>query len=244
MSQLRTLVDTHLGAGTTKSALPTMPNLPGLEQEDLQDALQHIGLRALVTHKHSRYVWETSAAFAGMGFGLCAHPEDCDACEDEEADMPFRHILALSLTDRSFGAAYTYTQSAFWSSHETESVQFELGLENEGEEAYWDRMREVIVGVGREAKRPLDTLLLLGEGAGHPEFVKTVQEALLKLYPGSGPGPSVRLWGQGDPLYVAARGAAEFAKRAQASPPNCREPARCFENREVGGGQRGLGEVL
>ena len=239
MSQLRTLVDTRLGAGTTKSVLLTMPNLPGLEQEDLQDALEHIGLRALVTHKHIGYVWETSAAFAGMGFGLCAHPEDCDACEDEEADMPFRHILALSLTNRSFSAAYTYMQSAFWSSHEAESVRFELGLENEGEEAYWDRMREVIVGVGREAKRPLDTLLLLGEGAGlpgHPEFVKTVQEALLKLYPRSGPS-IIRLWGRGDPLYVAARGAAEFAKRAQASPPNCREPARCFENRETDNSQ-------
>jgi hypothetical protein len=242
MSQLRTLVDTHLGAGTTKSVLPTMPSLPGLEEEDLQDALQHIGLR---THKHIRYVWETSAAFAGMGFGLCAHPEDCDACEDEEADMPFRHILALSLTNRSFSAAYTYKQSAFRSWHEAESVRFELGLENEGEEAYWDRMREVIVGVGREAKRPLDTLLLLGEGAGmpeHPEFVKTVQEALLKLYPGT--GPSVRLWERGDPLYVAARGAAEFAKRAQASPPICREPARCFENREIENSQGVLSDEL
>jgi hypothetical protein len=68
MFQLRTLVDTHLGAGTTKSVLPNMPNLPRLEQEDLQVALQHIGLRALATHKHGRYVWETSAAFAGMGF--------------------------------------------------------------------------------------------------------------------------------------------------------------------------------
>jgi hypothetical protein len=86
MSRLHTLVDTHLGAGTTKSALPTMPNLPGLEQEDLQDALQHIDLRALVTHKHGRYVWETSTAFAGMGFELCVHPEDYNACEDEELE--------------------------------------------------------------------------------------------------------------------------------------------------------------
>ena len=105
-------------------------------------------------------------------------------------------------------------------------------------------MREVIVGFRREAKRSLDTLLLLGEGAGHSEFVKTVQEALLKLYPGSGPGPSVRLWEQGDPLHVAARGAAEFAKRAQASPPNCRKPARCFENREIDNSQGGLSDEL
>lgn len=242
MSQLRTLVDTRLGTGTTTSVLPTMPNLPGLEEEDLQDALQYIGLRALVTHKHVRYVWETSAAFAGMGFGLCVHPEDCDACEDEEADMPFRYVLALSLTNKSFSAAYTYMQSAFWSSHEAESVRFELGLENEEEEMYWDKVKEAIVGVGWEAKRPLDTLLLLGEGVGHPEFVKTVQEALLKLYQGS--GPNIRSWGLGESLYVAARGAAEFAKRAQASPPNCREPARCFENREIDSSQSVLSDEL
>ncbi|KUJ23582.1 uncharacterized protein LY89DRAFT_714003 [Mollisia scopiformis] len=181
MSQLRTLADSHLGAGTTKSVLPTMPSLPGLQEEDLRDALQHIGLRTLVTHKHLGYVWETSAVLAGMGFGLCEHPENCDQCEVEEADMPFLHVLALSLTNRSFSAAYTYTQSAFQSYHEAESVRFELGLENEGEEAYWDRIRDVIVGFGQMAKWPLNTPLLLGEGAGHSEFVKIVQDALFKL---------------------------------------------------------------
>ena len=59
-----------------------MPTLPNFEQEDLHDALQHIGLGALVSHKHVGYVSDTSAAFAGLGFGLCAHPDDCDACED------------------------------------------------------------------------------------------------------------------------------------------------------------------
>lgn len=242
MSQLRTLVDAHLGPGTTKTVLPTMPNLPGLEQEDLQDALEHIGLHALITHKHVGYVMETSATFAGMGFGLCAHPKDCDVCEDEEADMPFRHVLALSLTNRSFGVAHTYMQSAFWNSHEAESVQFELGLKNKGKEAYWDRMLETIVSVGRKATRPLDTLLLSGEGAEHPEFVKTVQKALLKLYSGS--EPSVGLWTRRDPLYIAARGAAEFAKRTQASPRNCREPARCFENRGIDNNQGVLSDEL
>ncbi|TVY94428.1 hypothetical protein LAWI1_G000759 [Lachnellula willkommii] len=245
MSQLHTLVDAHLGAGTTKSVLPTMPNLPGLEQEDLQDALQHIGLRALVTHKHGRYVWETSAAFAGMGFGLCAHPEDCDACEDEEADMPFRHTLALSLTNRSFSAAYTHMQSAFRSSHEAESVRFELGLEKQGEETYWERLREVIVDVGQETERPLDTLLLLGEGAGLPEFARTVQDALTRLLElNIGSEVNIRLSRQGDPLYIAARGAADFAKRAQSSPPNCREPARCFKDREIDDSQEALSDEL
>lgn len=96
--------------------------------------------------------------------------------------------------------------------------------------------------VGRETERPLDTLLLLGEGAGQPEFARTVQEALLKLNLGS--GVKIRLSRQGDPLYIAARGAAEFAKRAQSSPPNCREPARCFEDREIEDSQEALSDEL
>jgi hypothetical protein len=66
-------------------------------------------------------------------------------------------------TNRSFGAAYTNMQSAFSSSHEAESV-LELGLENEGEEAYWYRMQEVIVRVGREAKRTLGYAAAFGGG--------------------------------------------------------------------------------
>lgn len=212
MLKLRNLVDNQLGAGTTGNVLTTMPKLPGLEEEDLQDALEHVGLRGLVTHKHIRYVFEISAAFAGEGFGLCAHPENCDSCEIEEADMPFRQILAISLTNTSFTAVYTYAQSAFVSWYEAETVDFELGLENEGGQEYWDKICDGIVSVGREAKAPLDTLLLLGEGAAHTTFVKTLDEAWEKLYPGN--GPSVKFLRGEDPLYAAARGAAEFAKRA------------------------------
>ena len=106
--------------------------------------------------------------------------------------MQFCQILALSLTNTSFGVAYTYMQSAFLSLHEAESVRFDLGLEHESEEAYWDRVGEVIVNVGLAAKRPLDTLLRLGQ-AGHPGFVKTMQEPLLRLYPGR--GPREKVWG-------------------------------------------------
>ena len=45
-------------------------------------------------------------------------------------------------------------------------------LLGKGEES--DGMQEVVVGVGEEATKPLDTLLLLGEGTGHLEFVRTV----------------------------------------------------------------------
>jgi hypothetical protein len=240
ISQLRDVVDSQLGAGTTKKVLPTLPSLPGLQQDDLRDAMEHLGLSLLVTHKHlGGYAGETSSVYAGMGYGLCEHYEKCETCEVEEANMPYSHLLALSLTQHSFSVAYTYVQSAFSSLHEPEIVRFDLGLAHEIDEKdwYWSQIRESIVAVGRAAQRPLDTVLLLGEEGDNPRFLEVIREALLELdlkassvYPYNTEGTVTRA--ARDPLYIAARGAAEFAKRTQASPPNCREPPRCAGNRD------------
>jgi hypothetical protein len=50
-------------------------------------------------------------------------------------------------------------------------------------------------------------------------------------------------WGAGRST-VWLGGAAEFAKSAQASPPNFREPALCFENREIDNSQEVLSHEL
>jgi len=238
ISELRDAVDSQLGDGATSKVLPTLPTLPGLRQEDLSDAMEYAGLSLLVTHKHyGAYAGETSSAFAGMGFGLCEHYEKCYTCEAEEAHMPFSHVLALSLSQNSFSAAYTYMQSAFESFHESEIMRFDLGLEEEVDDRdwYWSQIRESIVTVGRTAQRPLNTVVLLGEDGDNPHFIEVVQEVLLELdLVGHGMRVSnqrMRERAAADPLYIAARGAAEFAKRAQASPPNCREPPHCAENR-------------
>ena len=245
--QLRTVADQKLEPDVTKKALVTIPSLPGLSHEDLQDALEYTGLTILSTHKHiGDKVSEVSAAFAGYGYGLCEHYDNVDACEDEEADMPVYHILALSLSQTSFSAAYTYMQAAYRSILEKETVRYDLGLQNfpakradtqEEEALYWSRMRAAIVEVGRASRGVLTTLLLLGEDANNPGFIRTVQDALRELLPDASAKqlPAVVLSRKQnsdvESLYLAARGAAEFAKRAQEAPAGCREPAHCAENR-------------
>lgn len=129
--KLRTVVDQKLEPDVTKKALITIPSLLGLSHEDLQDALEYKGLTILSTHKHiGDKVSEVSAAIAGSGYGLCKHYENVDACEDEEADMPVSHILALSLSQTSFSAAYTYMQAAYRSILEKEIIRYDLGLQN------------------------------------------------------------------------------------------------------------------
>ncbi len=247
VKKLRTAVDEKLEHNRTKKALLTIPYLPGVSYEDLEDVMEYTGLTMLSTHKHiGDKISEVSAAFAGSGYGLCEHYDNIDACENEEADMPVSHILALSLSQTSFSAAYTYMQAAYRSILEKETTRFDLGLQNfptngkdsEGEEAlYWSRMRVTIVEVGRTSRGILTTLLVLGENADNSSFVRTVQEALRELLPDASTqdiSKMLLLWkwdGEAEPLYLAARGAAELAKRAQEAPAGCKEPVHCAENR-------------
>ena len=208
--------------------------------------MEYADLKMLSTHKHiGDKVSEVSAAFAGSSNGLCQHYENIDACEDEEAAMPVSHILALSLSQQSFSAAYTYMQAAYRSVLEKEATRFDLGLQSlpsggehcEEEKAlYWSRIRATIIEVGRASRGTLNTLLLLGEDADDEEFIQTVQDALRALLPNPPQDVATMLLSQKQaredgPLYLAARGAAEFAKRAQEAPAGCKEPAHCAENR-------------
>jgi hypothetical protein len=131
LNQLRITIDDKLGPGCCKKALPAIPSLPGLSEEDLYDAMEYAGLVMLSTHKHTTSVAsETSASFAGMGYGLCGHYDNVDACDNEEADMPVSHILALSLSNASFSATYTYMRTAYRSLIEKEAIRFDLGLDH------------------------------------------------------------------------------------------------------------------
>ena len=243
---LHAAVDRKTGLNSAKKALLSVPNLPGLSYEDLQDAIEYADLKMLSTHKHiGDKVSEVSAAFAGASNGLCRHYEDIDACEDEEAAMPVSHILALSLSQKSFSAAYTYMQAAYRSVLEKQATHFDLGLQSlpsggencqEEKALYWSRIRETIIEVGRASRGTLNTLLLLGENADDQEFIRTVQDALRALLLNTPSDIPTILWSpkqdcENDPLYLTARGAAEFAKRAQEAPAGCKEPAHCAGNR-------------
>lgn len=55
--------------------------------------MEYLDSSLLSTPKHiGDKVDEVSAAFAGLGYGLCQQYDNVDACEDEEADMPTSHI--------------------------------------------------------------------------------------------------------------------------------------------------------
>ena len=247
---------------TLTRALITVPETPGLTDADFSDAMDYLGLTLLITNKHvASAPPELSAAYAGSGHGLCMHYPVIDTCEDEEADMPTAHILALSLTHHTFSASYTYTRTAYRSVLESSATRFDLGLDHlpssnpfpypnppptdalNPDAHYWAQIAHTIVEIGRTALRPLATVLLLGEDASNADFIRTAQEALRELLPEASAeevAAMVRVPTDGEgPLYLAAKGAAEFGKRRLEAPAGCVEPKRCAVNREPVGG-RGL----
>ena len=66
-----------------------------LYAEDIQDALEYIGLRQLLGHNIYRAPRALPAAYAGYGMGLCAKPEDFEACVEEEKGFERRGVVIV-----------------------------------------------------------------------------------------------------------------------------------------------------
>ena len=65
------------------SAAVTSPHLLALYGEDVGDAFDYLNLYWLRFPVRYRHLRETSAAYAGYGFGLCSNYTDLRACKDE-----------------------------------------------------------------------------------------------------------------------------------------------------------------
>lgn len=137
------------------------------------------------------------------------------------------------------GVGYAYTTHAYQETTRKEIMRLDLGLETlpsseKDAKSFWNVLQDIIVDVGRSAKSPLTDVLLLGEDAGNPDLIDAIKDALKQLVPHRLNDIRISSLGGAEefaPVYVAARGAAEFAKRAQEAPPNCRKPPRCARNR-------------
>ena len=216
-------------------------HLPGLSWEDVSDALEYSGLTGVVGNDHHSYpVSETCASFAGTGYGLCKHYNHPHRCEDEEYDMPSFHVLTLSFSRVSFDVESSYMQYAWESLSNRQIFRFDLGFDNlphdqNDREVYWENIRKTIVDTGKALDMPLGHLLLLGDVVDNPQYIGTVQDALMELLPHESTRASIlqfsKIHQPLDPLYIAARGAAEFAKRIQEAPQECKESRHCRKNR-------------
>ncbi|KLJ11902.1 hypothetical protein EMPG_12955 [Blastomyces silverae] len=254
---LRLAVDDKLGQGscTTRVLFTLFPWLPGLTSEDFLDAVDYTGLELIASPYGPDSVSEVSAASGAMDYGVCRNYTDVYGCLDEELyTLPYRQRLFLSFTNASLTAINTYFRSAFVPNPTSRQVRFDLGRASCPEDAdadadaqriYWRQIRDTIVKVGLEGIELPSALLLVGEHAADAMFQRTLDEALRDMFPthrGDVDGLRWSLEKRGreqnsreasslDYAFLAARGAAGFAKRALEAPRFCWEPPECDANR-------------
>lgn len=223
LDPLRKQVEERLGR-RVESAVVTFPNLVALYDEDILDAMEYAGLTPLPT-KNGRAgspPHEASTAYAGYGLGLCSNYTDWFQCEEEEQQWPLRNVLTILYTKTAFVLYRDILRSAYqFFIPENGSSNFNLRSnathDNPAEEYYWETMREEILRL--MVKSPygikVSQVIILGESALDAKFVQFIKSTLLEVQ------DELPEFFMTDPIFAAAKGAAEFAIRSPyySSPP-------------------------
>ncbi len=219
LSDLRASVEERVGPIT--SAGVTTLHLVALYDEDLHDAFEHIGLEYLtfpVGWPGHRILYETSAAYAGYGFGLCADYTHPKACEEELNAMPHSAVMAVPFVPNVLTVSLSVLKSVYglWEPNYRYLIDFELGYG--GEDAadavddgggYWENVKmrlEQIMALNPFYDRPAK-VVLMGDCVGSEMFQQTLLTALGEQMEEL---PEILSIGS---EVVAARGVAEMAKR-------------------------------
>ncbi|KAF2739822.1 hypothetical protein EJ04DRAFT_483191 [Polyplosphaeria fusca] len=220
MEEVKTSIERTLGIQVT-AFQPVFPVLRGLNKEDVDDAMEHVGLDGINTaikdHPFWGTHWETTASYAGAGFGLCNTWTDIRACVDEGMQLDYEEAMFLNFDNSSFAAALQFVHPIFAPKLRALETDFSLGWWNlpvyEIPRAkFWARIQEAIVDVANTlGPRTIPKkIILLGDHAQDPEFLETVKAAFWELLEFD-----VELLLQDnegrDGLMLAARGAAELA---------------------------------
>lgn len=213
---LRALAEEKLGHSVSL-AVATTPRLVALYEEDVDDALEYAGLKSGdVPYKRGRPPHELSTGYAGYGLGLCQDYTDSAKCWAEETDMPVEIVLAILYTRSALTTSLSGMKTAYGAMEWPQNYiqDFELGHDslhnNPSEEYYWESLRDRIreLTIKEFDHRRITKVLLFGESALDATFLKVLEESIASLQDDI---PEIV---KDDPVFAAAKGAAEFAKRS------------------------------
>lgn len=212
---LRTQVETFVGQPISAATI-TIPHLAALYGEDLHDAFEYLNLSYIEFFPFwgFRPIHSTIATYAGHGRGLCTNYTRVATCEDQERRIPSVYILALSYTRASLTASQAHVQTAYYL-EETPAIEdltlgYDARHDNANEDYYWEKVRDTIRFpiVTSPARRNVTKLLVSGESAQIPKFRQILHEEMNSLF-----DKELEIIDD-DPVYSAARGVAELARRA------------------------------
>jgi hypothetical protein len=219
---LRSSVEAHLGGRKISGATASAPYLAALYEEDLADAFEYAGLIYIPHWPYTlnHLFTEHSAVYAGNGFGLCSNYTDIDACERERFNPPNQpineNVLSVSYTrailTSTWGEVGMWFGGPGWDLRVVDgNLGWEKRDENPKEDFYWAAVRDVIIKpvllANNLIRRNTTKVLLHGECASDERFLEVLRDAVDSVMPNT-----TGIFAA-DPIYAAARGAAEMAKR-------------------------------
>lgn len=199
-----------------RNVWPAFPYFEKMYEDDVRDALEHAGLEWSPTE---RVYWETNAAYAGLGYGLCDPVNDGSRCKNNEGPAHTERVLILNFDNSSFSASTHRMQTAYKPWPHRYELNLELGWWNlpvyEIPRAkFWAQMHEIIVRVASSEARAPNKIVLMGDHSSDKEFHEAVKAALWELLEFD-VEMLLKANENIDGSTLAARGAAELAFRVQ-----------------------------
>ncbi len=215
---LRTAIEEQVGP-ITCAGVTTM-NLVALYDEDLHDAFEYVGLEYItfpVGYVGHNILYETSAAYAGYGYGLCTdYKTDPEACKHEQYNMTDEVVMAVVYTDTALSVSLSVIRSAYalWEPPSYRYLaNFDLGhnaIVQMNPKEYWNAVESTLqqIMIANPGYERPSKVLLIGDRTNDREFRETLNTVLgeqMEDFP--------EILSEGA-VGVAARGVAEMAKRA------------------------------
>jgi hypothetical protein len=215
---LRTKVEEDLGHRISSAAV-TVPELWALYEEDLRAAFDYLGMHFVEIYKYrDQLIPEPAAVYAGNKIGLDYNGTSPSSRNEDPVTAP--HESGWDLGDVlsvSFTRHCLITCEAFVDEHYAAHVyphyeNYNLGYDPEKAKTnwYWEAVRDAILMpiVTRNVHRNVTKVFVYGESADEPAFNKVLNEAVRSVMDNE---PEFY---RDDPLFVAAKGAAELGRRA------------------------------
>jgi hypothetical protein len=214
IKHLRSQLESDFGISISEAVF-TSSHLLALYQDDLEDVAVDIGIKYVTPrYQFQPILWETAAAYAGYGFGMCKHWRDEGRCWDEESKLPETTVLGVHYSHNALTVSLAEVHTAFstWEPNYRRIENFTLGSDAisryPSSNDYWADVKGALLEI--MDKYPLftrpKTIIVTGDMA-HRYFMDFLIET---LYDYLGKLPPIL---SADAKVVSAMGAAEFMRR-------------------------------
>ncbi len=216
--KLRNQIESDLGLDLhVSNALLTTTHLIAFYEDDAEDICEYAGIEHIRPQIYmAPPLWETAAAYAGYGQGLCDHFQNETLCNYENRNvLPTNKIMAVHYSRAALTVSYATLQPATWLFEPTvfRRDNFSLGGDTisgySNQDQYWQDVKSALLDVMVDTPTlPKPSFLILtGDDLATGYFLQYLREVMQGHL---GYAPFIYF---DDARLAAARGAAELRRR-------------------------------